>query len=470
MNPYRFLLPALLGALALLMPAAAQRPRPNIIMVLIDDMGYADLGCFGDPGVRTPNIDRLAREGLRFTRFYVNSPICSPSRTALTTGKYPARWRITSFISDRASNEQRGMAQFLDPSAVTLPRLLKSAGYATGHFGKWHMGGGRDVGEAPLITEYGFDASLTQFEGLGDRVLALFDSRFGDDGGKMPLGAGSERLGRGEIIWRKRYEVTTAFVDRAKAFMAEAAEADKPFYVNVWPDDVHSPHEPPPGLRGDGSKAAMYDGVVKSLDDQLAPLFDFVRNDLRLRDNTLILVASDNGPEEGAGSAGPLRGFKGALYEGGVRTPLVAWGPGVIPAEERGTTSDAVISALDIPPSLSKLAGVTVPEGTWLDGTDRSDALLGEESARKAPIFWVRPPDRPGPDGVFPDLALLEGDWKLLVENDGTKEELYDLAADPGEARNLAGERADVRERLKVLAFERREEIRRFRESREEAR
>ena len=153
--------------------AAAQAPRPNFIFVLIDDMGYADLSCYGQKQIETPHLDRLAKEGIRFTQFYVNAPICSPSRTAFTTGQYPARWRITSYLASRAENDRRGMAQWLDPKAPTLARTLQQAGYATGHFGKWHMGGQRDVGDAPLITEYGFDQSLTQFEGLGERILPL---------------------------------------------------------------------------------------------------------------------------------------------------------------------------------------------------------------------------------------------------------------------------------------------------------
>ena len=174
--------------------------RPNIIFVLIDDMGYGDLGCYGNtnPRAKTPNIDRLAAEGVRFTQFSVASPLCSPSRTGLTTGQYPARWGITSYLASRAENQKRGMKQWLDPNAPTLAKMLKSAGYATGHFGKWHMGGQRDVGEAPLITEYGFDESLTQFEGLGDRVLALLDDRDGSPARKMPLGVGSEKTGPGQ--------------------------------------------------------------------------------------------------------------------------------------------------------------------------------------------------------------------------------------------------------------------------------
>ena len=147
---------------------AAEDPavKPNVITVFIDDMGYSDLSCFGGTDVTTEHIDRLAAEGLRFTQFYVNAPICSPSRVALSTGQYPQRWRITSYLAHRQLNQSRGMDQWLDTKAPMLARQLQQAGYATGHFGKWHMGGQRDVGEAPLIGEYGFDQTLTNFEGL----------------------------------------------------------------------------------------------------------------------------------------------------------------------------------------------------------------------------------------------------------------------------------------------------------------
>src|SRR5689334_2121808 len=132
-----------------------QAAKPNIIFVLIDDMGYADLSCYGGKPGQSPNIDSLAREGIRFSQFYVGSPICSPSRTAFITGQSPARWKITSFLASRTENENRGMAQWLDPKAPSLARTFQQAGYKTGHFGKWHLGGQRDVGEAPLISEYG---------------------------------------------------------------------------------------------------------------------------------------------------------------------------------------------------------------------------------------------------------------------------------------------------------------------------
>ena len=147
----------LLLATAVLPGVIHGQDRPNIITVFIDDMGWSDLSCFDGDRVVTENIDRLASEGIRFTNFYVNSPICSPSRVALSTGQYPHRWRITSYLAARKLNRSRGVAQWLDPHAPMLARHLQSIGYATGHFGKWHMGGQRDVGEAPLITEYGFD-------------------------------------------------------------------------------------------------------------------------------------------------------------------------------------------------------------------------------------------------------------------------------------------------------------------------
>jgi uncharacterized sulfatase len=447
---------ALLGALLCFAGAGrAQAPkRPNVILVLVDDLGYGDFSCYGG-NVKTPNVDRLAAEGLRFTQFYTNSPICSPSRTALTTGQYPARWRITSYIDNRMLNERRGMAQFLDPKAPSVARSLSAAGYTTGHFGKWHLGGGRDVGEAPLPTEYGFDASLTQFEGLGDRVLPLLDAHDGTPARKMPLGVASEKLGRGQVTWVDRCQTTRAFVDAVLGFIKKAETGEKPFYVNLWPDDVHSPFFPPAELRGDGTKRALYEGVLANMDAQLGPLFDYVRQSPKLRDNTLILVMSDNGPEPGAGSAGKFRGAKGALYEGGIREPLIVWGPGLVAPGKRGSANTAaVLSNVDVTASLLRLAGAT--PGAELDGTDQSAALLGKsETGRTRPLFWKRPPDRPGPPrNRFPDLAIRDGDWKLLLEEDGTGPQLYHLGRDPEEAANVAGQHPEHVKRLQKLLLD----------------
>lgn len=210
---------------------------PNIVMVLIDDMGWGDFSCFGNAEAKTPNIDRTAREGLSFSQFYVNSPICSPSRVAFSTGQYPQRWNITSYLAFRDQNEKRGMAQWLDPKAPMLARTLQQAGYATGHFGKWHMGGQRDVTDAPAITAYGFDRSLTNFEGMGPKLLPLITRADGSEG---KIWEDAERLGT-PFTWMPRSRITSGFIDAAIPFIDQARAAGKPFYVNLWLDDVHSP-------------------------------------------------------------------------------------------------------------------------------------------------------------------------------------------------------------------------------------
>ncbi len=435
---------------------AADR-KPNIVVVFIDDMGWSDLSCFGGKAAKTENIDRLAAEGIKFTNFYVSSPICSPSRVALTTGQYPHRWRITSYLASRDSNNQRGMAQWLDPQAPMLARGLQRVGYLTGHFGKWHMGGQRDVGDAPLITAYGFDRSLTNFEGLGPRVLPLKDAYDGNPPKKHSLG--SAELGGGPIRWVDRSRVTAEFVDAAVAFMDAAQAADQPFYLNLWPDDVHSPFFPPKSLRAntDESKRSKYYAVLDAMDQQLGVLFDRIRNDDILRDNTLVVIASDNGHEPGAGSSDPLRGAKTWLYEGGVRSPLIVWGPGLIADDAAGTTNDeSVFCALDLNVSLYTIAKAAPPQDVTLDGEDLADTLLGKaRSSRHAPIFWRRPPDRPGSKShPNPDLAVRQGKWKLYLDYDGGHVQLYDLSVDISETRNIADNHPDLVQRLTTAVLD----------------
>ena len=408
---------------------------PNIVLILVDDMGWGDFSCFGNHDAETPHVDRLAREGIRFEQFYVNSPICSPSRTAISTGQYPQRWRITSYLSNRDHNDKRGMAQWLDPKAPMLARWLRQSGYTTGHFGKWHMGGQRDVDDAPAITEYGFDTSLTNFEGMGPKLLPLVLRPGQNKPGRIWKDA--ERLGAG-YRWMLRSEITGGFVDAAISFIEEANSAKEPFYVNLWPDDVHSPFWPPVDKWADG-KRGLYLSVLEEMDRQLGKLFDFIRNHESLHDNTLVLVCSDNGPERGAGSAGPFRGYKAHLYEGGVRSSLVAWGPGLIEKRDH-VDRQSVFSAIDLVPTLLELTGTRWPDGVKFDGEPLSGTLLGKGGSRRAPIFFRRPPDCDAHSGTddLPDLAVRDGKWKYLCEYDGSQPELYDLAADRGESRNLA--------------------------------
>ena len=424
--------------------------RPNIVMVFIDDMGWEDFSCFGNQDAKTPNVDLLASEGIRFSQFYVNSPICSPSRCALTTGQYPQRWKITSFLSHRADNARRGVANWLDPQAPTLARILHDNGYATGHFGKWHLGGQRDVDDAPPIAAYGFDESLTNFEGMGAKLLPLTLRPGDSQPGK--IWADAERLGH-PVTWMQRSKITGGFVDAAVPFIDRASKEGKPFYINLWPDDVHSPFWPPVHMWANG-KRGLYLSVLQEMDRQLGKLFDHIRDNPALRDNTLILVCSDNGHEPGAGRSGPFRGAKTRLYEGGVRSPLVVWGPGLMPAEKRGTHNESsVFAAFDLVPSLLKLADLKVPADVTFDGEEIAATLVGKgDASRVAPIHWRRPPDRKNsPPALLepqPDLAVRDGKWKLLCDYDGSNPELYDLSKDLGEKTNLVDRQPDLTKRL----------------------
>jgi len=215
-------------------------------------------------------------------------------------------------------------------------------------------------------------------------------------------------------------------------------------HINLWPDDVHSPFWPPVDKWADG-KRGLYLSVLQEMDRQLGKLFDLIRGDESLRDNTLVLVCSDNDPEQGAGSAGPFRGFKTHLYEGGVRSSLVAWGPGLI--EKKGQVDrESTFSAIDLVPTLLDLTGTPRPEGVKFDGESLAGTLMGEGGSRQAPIFFRRPPDRDAfyGDDDLPDLAVRNGKWKLLCEYDGSDPELYDLEADRGETNNLADQHSEL--------------------------
>ncbi|MBD3267265.1 sulfatase-like hydrolase/transferase [bacterium] len=430
---------------------------PNIVTVFIDDMGWRDLSCFGNQEANTPNIDRMAREGIRFEQFYVNSPICSPSRVAISTGQYPQRHRITSYLAHRKKNEERGIANWLNPKAPMLARYLKQAGYATGHFGKWHMGGQRDVTNAVPITDYGFDASLTNFEGLGYKLLPLTEVPAKNGGVKRDKIWNNATILGDPVVWMQRSKITGGFVDRAMHFIDQARTEKKPFYINLWPDDVHSPFYPSVENWAD-TKRGKYLSVLEEMDKQFGPLFDKIQNDPALRENTLILICSDNGPDEGAGSSKPLKGIKATLFEGGVRSPLIAWGPGLIEKGRRGTVNESsIFSGMDLAPSLLHIVGVSAPSAVQFDGENVADTLLGKSSAsRSAPLFFRRPPDRENfrEYKSLPDLAVRDGKWKLLCDYGGENPQLYNLEDDLGEANNLAEKHPAVTKRLTQAILE----------------
>jgi uncharacterized sulfatase len=434
--------------------------RPNIILVFIDDMGWGDFSCFGNEAAKTPHIDRLAKEGLRFDQFYVNSPICSPSRVAISTGQYPQKWKITSYLSNRDHNNKRGMAQWLDPKAPMLARSLQQAGYATGHFGKWHMGGQRNVADAPEISEYGFDQSLTNFEGMGPKLLPLTLKPGQDPKKPGRIWGHAEILGKG-VRWMQRSKITAGFVDEAIPFIRKAQKEQKPFYLNLWPDDVHTPFWPPVEEWKDGSKRQLFLSVLEEMDRQLGKLFDHVRNNPDLADNTLILACSDNGPEKGAGVAGPFRGYKTHLYEGGIRSSLVAWAPKLMNKKVQGTINKrSIFSAIDLVPTLLEITKTKAPNNANFDGESLPDVLLGKSNlSRKQDLLFRRPPDRDSFYGVedLPDLAIRSGKWKLLCEYDGSDPSLHDLTKDRGEKNDLAGKNPKIVKELsqKVITWHR---------------
>lgn len=234
-----------------------------------------------------------------------------------------------------------------------------------------------------------------------------------------------------------------------RAILAEFA--GRPFYVNVWPDDVRSPFFPSVNKWRE-TKRGLYLAVLEEMDRQLGRLFDYVRHNEKLRNNTLILICSDNGHEPGAGEGGPLKGCKTNLYEGGIRSPLVVWGPGLVAKKAVGTRNDSsVFAAIDLVPSLLELAGAKNPSGVVYDGEPLLDTVLGQSrESRQAPIFFSRPPDRKSFYGYknLPDLAMRQGRWKLLCDYDGSRAELYDLEKDVSEDHNVADANPQVTARL----------------------
>ncbi len=447
----------ILSSLSCRSPETAPSP-PNIVFIFVDDMGYGDLSVTGNTDVSTPSIDALAAAGIRFTQFYDASPICSPSRVAVTTGQYPARHLINSYLNNRTRNRERGMRDFLDPSAPAIARAFQQAGYATAHFGKWHMGGGRDVDDAPRPQAYGFDESLVSFEGLGDRILP-----------PGRLSERSEKLGQGEIRWVEKHEQTQIYVDRSIDFITR--NKDRPFYLHLWLNDVHDAHRPSAEMLqpfislSDNPNVQKFYAVLVEMDRQIGRLITAV-DEMGLGESTLIVLTSDNGPtawpryyKEGwppAGSTAGFRGRKWSLYEGGIRMPLIARWTNKISA---GIVDDTtIIAAVDLFPSFATLAGIKTPPVDF-DGVDMSAAVLGRPVERARPLFFEYGRDetylKPGLDqDQSPNLAVRDGRWKLLVNDDGSRLELYDFDQSTRERDNVAERFPEVAARLSAELLE----------------
>ncbi len=432
------LLPALVLVAAGALGARGAEPekplRPNVVFIFADDLGWGDLSCYGNPRVRTPNLDRLARQGTLFTQFYVAGSVCSPSRVGIMTGQYPARHRVFGHFARHKTNALRGMPDALDPDVVTLTDLLKRAGYTTAHFGKWHLG------NIPP-KEYGVDVYRTE--------------QFSSIPGVPPLD-----------IWnpRNRPHATRDILQAALEFIRR--HQDGPFYVNVWLSDVHATLNPSPeqlervkrfhpgGVKFYGV-AQIYYAALLEMDRQIGRFVEQL-DQLPAGRRTLVIFSSDNGPEDfqirnaahsGVGSTGPLRGRKRSIYEGGIRVPFILRWPGHVPAGKVNDTT--VVNGVDFLPTLCRLAGVEVPENLALDGEDMSDVWLGAVRKRRRACYWEwryrvfgHPWHHP------PRLAIRQGDFKLLMNPDRSRVELYNVVRDPGERDNIASEHPELVEQL----------------------
>ena len=445
----RVLLLLLLGFGAFQYCGAAS--RPNILFILADDLGWGDLSCYGNRKFKTPALDRLAREGTLFTQYYQGGSVCSPSRCTLMTGRWPAEFRIHGHYATHELNVQRDMSDFLDPTAVTLPKLLQRAGYATAHVGKWHLG--RPPGAAEGLKAYGFD-DARWIDALGDIA--------GED---VSLWGITNRPRASRVLVDAAIEV----LQRAKT------SADQPWFCQLWLNDPHAPLAPSLEQRkpfrrmepeGFTAPIEVFAGTVTEMDRQVGRLLAKL-DELGLAQNTIVIFSSDNGPEDilignatwsGAGSAGPLRGRKRSLYEGGVRVPFLVRWPAGVPA---GQVNDrSVISGADLLPTLCELAGAVVPDEVkaTLRGQSVAAAWRGDRGfQRSKPLTWEwRFQIFNHPWNCSPMLSIREGQWKLLLNRDRSRVELYDIPADPMEQHNLAAQHAEVVAGLaeKVLAWQ----------------
>ncbi len=417
--------------------AQKKQDKPNVLIIYTDDMGVGDVSFLNSGWVKTPNIDRLAQQGLVIDQYYSAAPVSSPSRVGLTTGQYPLQWGINTFLNDRRMNRAVEQFDYLDASAPSMARAFKDGGYVTGHFGKWHMGGGRDVDDAPSITLYGFDEYKSTYESPDP----------------------DPRITAGNWIWQKndeikRWDRTAYFVDLTLDFFKR--HKGEPCFVNLWPDDMHDPWVYGPEVldkNGTFSTQPNFEKVLAEYDRQMGRLMDGLK-ELGIEDNTIVIFTSDNGPAPSFKQirANMMRGTKNSLYEGGIRMPFIIRWPDRI---KGGQVNDrSIVTALDLFPSLCKMAGVELPDGYNPGGEDMSKALMGKKQTRKKDMMWDFGRNatfaRPGNGNYSPHLAIRRGDWKLLMNSDGTRIELYNLCDDINETTNVADANPKLVEKLKT--------------------
>lgn len=418
----------MLGAAALSAQTPGRRP-PNLVFLLADDLGYADLGCYGSPDIRTPHIDSIARDGLRFTDCYANAPVCTPTRVGFLTGRYQQRYgKDLEWALGPNNNKTAGLL----PNQTVLPSALKRAGYRTGIFGKWHVGWRPE--SRPM--RHGFD----EFFGILLGNVDMYTHKYHD---------GSHDLWHNEDPERATGYLTELLAGRAARFIEN--NASNPFFLYLpfnavhWPFQVPGRPEPATSANWRDGTRKDYARMTEAMDAAVGHVLDTLRR-RGLDDNTLVVFTNDNGGER-LSDSGPFFHTKGTLFEGGIRVPAVARWPGVIPA---GKQTAQVCATMDFTATFLKAAGA---DSAPLDGVDLLPVLSGKSPEFERPLYWRI--DQPGRR----QLAVRRGRWKYIDDNSGNRgfpELLFDLAADPSERRNLYYDNQELAAELRrsLLAWE----------------
>lgn len=450
--------------IGMLTPAAdsAAQPKPNVVYILADDLGYGDLGCYGQKKLPTPNIDRLATEGIKFTDHYSGNTVCSPSRAVLMTGQHPGHVHCRG---NAGRSQESVMA--LDPSMTTLPRLFKNAGYATGAFGKWGLGITCEEGPANPLT-HGFDT----YSGWKSQVIAhtYYPTSIVRDGKEVPLKEGTFVH---DLIMTDAFDFVRSSVKNGKPFFCYIPTA-VPHAAMHAPKELHEewrkvypqfdgrigkygagPDEPCPLVT---NPIAGFAAMMENLDNQVGDLLDLLK-ELGVDEDTLVIFSSDNGAHKEGGhdpefwnSNGPLRGIKRDMYDGGIRTPMLARWPGTI---KPGTVSGHISAFWDVLPTMAELTAQPAPEQT--DGISFLPTLMGKIHAQKKHtyLYWEHRKRQS-------DKAVRMGKWKAVYYAKGKgkhddvvgKLQLFNLEKDLGEQDNVAAQHPEIIQQIERIMEE----------------
>ena len=433
--------------------ADAAPQKPNIVFILADDLGIGELGCYGQKQIATPNIDKLAKEGMRFTQCYSGSHVCAPSRSALMTGMHTGHTPIRSNGGDKG----------LQKEDVTVAEVLKQAGYKAGGFGKWGLG---TEGTEGSPTRQGFD----DFFGYLHQVHAHFffpyylwknETKFflPENEGKKHVRYSQDEIHKQALEFIRKNKGNPFFCYLPYTLphveLAAPESAVKP-YLGKFPETPFK--DPRPGYLGSDTPLATFAGMVSYLDKHVGEVVALLK-ELGLEENTLVLFASDNGPQGGDWKMmadyfdgnGVFRGYKGEFYEGGIRVPLIARWPGKIKAS---TTSDHPCAFWDFLPTAAEVAGVSTPKN--IDGISFLPTLLGKKQKEHEYLYWEMP------HGKTRTFALRLGDWKAIQPREKGPIELYNLASDVSETKDVSAQHPEIMEKVKTILANVRTEERKF--------